>query len=114
LQTQATNNELDNNVRDTMEIARIALNNDWSTAKNAKILQRHEAGKSLEDRAIKMTEDEKRKKDKREATPSKRQRSEATVKLQYFFLTFNNSKLLHWSPHRGLELRRSRDPFCAE
>jgi hypothetical protein len=57
-----------------MEITRIALNNDWSTAKNAKILQRHEAGKSLEDRAIKMTEDEKRKKEKAETTPAKRRR----------------------------------------
>jgi hypothetical protein len=73
-QMQATNNELDKSVQDTMEITRIALNNDWSTAKNAKILQRHEAGKSLEDRAIKMTEDEKRKKEKAETTPAKQRR----------------------------------------
>ncbi len=46
---QATNTELDKSIRETMEITRIALNNDWTTAKNAKILQRHEAGKSLED-----------------------------------------------------------------
>jgi len=77
--TQAVNSELDKDVRATMEIARIALNNDWSTAKNAKILQRNETGKSLEDRAIKMTEDERRRKEKEEATPAKRRRNSGTA-----------------------------------
>jgi hypothetical protein len=89
LQVQATNTELDKSIRETMEITRIALNNDWTTAKNAKILQRHEAGKSLEDRAIKMTEDEKRKKEKGESTPAKRRRDGESVGL---LVPKNNNK----------------------
>jgi hypothetical protein len=69
--TQAVNVELDKDVRATMEIACIALNNNWSTAKNAKILQQNKTGKSLEDRAIEMTKDERCRKEKEEATPAK-------------------------------------------
>jgi hypothetical protein len=91
LQVQATNIQLDKSVRETMEITQIALNNDWTTAKNAKILQRHEARKSLEDRAIKMTEDEKRKKEKGESTPAKRCRDGESVGLS---VPKNNKKIL--------------------
>jgi len=67
--------EQDELLRRAFEISRIALRNDWNAAKNAQKLQKGEDGRSLEERAVRMAEEENRKKERDSSTPAKKRRS---------------------------------------
>jgi hypothetical protein len=66
--------EQDELLRRAFEISRIALRNDWNAARSAQKLQKGEDGRSLEERAVRMAEEENKKRERDSSTPAKKRR----------------------------------------